>query len=218
MKIAIMGGSFNPLHNGHAMLAETVAKDLGYDKILFIPTNIPPHKVIDEEITPEQRLEMLKSFCKQSNGLFEVEDCEIKRGGISYTSDTVKFILEKYKNELSGKIGLIMGEEIAAEFHKWYNVEFLAENCHLIISPRIKDYDEDENVSKNKPSGNFHGDFSTKFDKNNFPYDFTLLSSPMLPISSTQIRERVKNGRSFRYLVPQSIFEYIDEYELYRKN
>ncbi len=218
MKIAIMGGSFNPLHNGHAMLAETVEKELGYDKILFIPTNIPPHKVINEEITPEQRLEMLKSFCKQSYGLFEVEDCEIKRGGISYTSDTVKFILEKYKNELSGKIGLIMGEEIAAEFHKWYNVEFLAENCHLIISPRIKDYDEDENVSKNKPSGNFHGDFSTKFDKNNFPYDFTLLSSPMLPISSTQIRERVKNGRSFQYLVPQSIFEYIDEYELYRKN
>lgn len=213
-----MGGSFNPLHNGHAMLAETVVKELGYDKILFIPTNIPPHKVINEEITPEQRLEMLKSFCIKSNGLFEVEDCEIKRGGISYTSDTVKFILEKYKNELSGKIGLIMGEEIAAEFHKWYNVEFLAENCHLIISPRIKDYDEDENVSKNKPSGNFHGDFSTKFDKNNFPYDFTLLSSPMLPISSTQIRERVKNGRSFRYLVPQSIFEYIDEYELYRKN
>ena len=79
--------------------------------------------------------------------------------------DLKKFILEKYKNELSGKIGLIMGEEIAAEFHKWYNVEFLAENCHLIISPRIKDYDEDENVSKNKPSGNFHGDFSTKFDK-----------------------------------------------------
>ncbi|MBQ7969376.1 MAG: nicotinate (nicotinamide) nucleotide adenylyltransferase, partial [Treponema sp.] len=124
----------------------------------------------------------------------------------------------KYKSEISGKIGLIMGEEIAAEFHKWHNVEFLAENCHLIISPRIKDYDEDENVSKNKPSGNFHGDFSTKFDKNSFPYDFTLLSSPMLPISSTQIRERVKNGRSFRYLVPQSIFEYIDEYELYRKN
>ena len=220
MKIAILGGSFNPLHIGHAFLADSMVCDYGYDKVLFVPTCIPPHKEIANGISTEHRLGLVKAFCNSvSGGIFELEPCEVERGGVSYTVDTLEYITQKYKNKLTEKPALLMGQEIAAEFYKWKNPERVAELAKITIVPRFADYSAADVVnSKNKPTGKYAGDFSTKFDKNNFPYDFTLLSSPMLPISSTQIRERVKNGRSFRYLVPQSIFEYIDEYELYRKN
>ena len=76
MKIAILGGSFNPLHIGHAMLAESVIKELSYDKVIFIPTGKPPHKQIMEGAKPEQRLEMVRAFCQsEKSGLFDVDDC-----------------------------------------------------------------------------------------------------------------------------------------------
>ena len=124
MKIAILGGSFNPLHNGHAMLADTIVKELGYDKVLFVPTCIPPHKEIAGHITTQQRVEIVKSFCEsEKSGYFEIEACEVERGGISYTYDTLSYLINKYKGQLEGKPALLMGEETAAEFHKWKNAD-----------------------------------------------------------------------------------------------
>lgn len=217
MKIAILGGSFNPLHIGHAMLAETIVTELKYDKVLFVPTGIPPHKELQSGATTEQRLEMVKKYCESyPKDCFMYEDCEITRGGVSYTYDTVKYIIEKYKHEIEGKPALLMGEEIAAEFHKWKNPDEIAEMVDIIIVPRYPDYyGFFADNAKNRPVGHFNGDFNTKFDKQTFKYPCKLLDIPMVPVSSTDIRARIASGKSFRYLVPPAIYEYIVNNVLY---
>lgn len=217
MKIAILGGSFNPFHIGHAMVADTVVKELGYDKILFVPTCIPPHKTLSGLSSTEQRLAMVKAVCKsEGEGHFELETCEIDRGGVSYTVDTVKYLTDKYKDILDGKIGLIMGEEIAAEFDKWHCPDEIAALCDLIIVPRYPDYSENHTSGHNKPTGNYEGDFKVQFNKENFKYPCKVLANPVLQVSSTEIRLRIPENRSFKYLVPAAVYEYIQKNNLYR--
>ena len=217
MKLAILGGSFNPLHISHAMLAETAVTQLGYDKVLFIPTFVPPHKELSGGITAKQRLAMVKLFCEsEGRGRFELETCEIDRGGVSYTYDTLCYLLEKYKGQLEGKPALLMGEEIAAQFSKWKNAEAVAQMADLIISPRYPDYYSSTHRSAvNKASGHYSGDFEVSFDVQKFGFPCRVLEEPMLPISSTEIRERAATGKSFRYLVPPAVFDYIIENKLY---
>ena len=122
MKVAVFGGTFNPLHIGHAMLADTIVKELGYDKVLFVPTYQPPHKDASKIVAAEHRMAMISRFCEsEGNGHFELEPCEIERGGISYTSDTLEYLTKKYEGKLSEKLAFVMGDEVAAEFHKWRN-------------------------------------------------------------------------------------------------
>lgn len=219
MKIAILGGSFNPIHIGHAMLADTIIKELGYDKVLFIPTGIPPHKELSAGATTENRLQMVKNFCDSvPGGIFEMEPCEVERGGISYTVDTLTYIVNKYKNVIDGKPALLMGTEIAAEFHKWKNVEKIVEIADLIIVPRYPDVFGMNCDFKNKPSGHYAGDFNTRFDARLFPYDCKILDIPILPVSSTEIRGRIASGKSFEYLLPHSVCNYIKENNLYKIN
>lgn len=217
MKIAVFGGSFNPLHNGHAMLADTIIKELHYDKVLFVPTYIPPHKIMNNVIPATQRLEMLKRFCESTPGnIFEVEDCEIQRGGVSYTVDTLTYLTEKYKNQLTGKLAFVMGDEVAVQFHKWKNPDGVAALADFIITHRYPDAGVLESMLvKNKPSGNYEGDYATKFDVKAFNYPCVYLEKPMLPVSSTEIRGRVKENRSFKYLVPAAVYDYIVENQLY---
>lgn len=218
MKIAIFGGSFNPLHIGHAMLADTIMKELGYDKIFFVPTCIPPHKEIHGGASTAQRLEIVTAFCKsEAHNYFEVEPCEIERGGVSFTIDTVRYLTEKYKLQLEGKIALLMGEEIAAEFDKWKDPDKIAELCDLIIVPRYPDYfGQKISEVKNTPIGNYSGDFKVKFKKENFKYPCKVLDIPLIPVSSTEIRGRIASGLSFKYLVPPAVFDYIEENHLYK--
>lgn len=223
MKLAILGGSFNPLHIGHAMLAETVIKEFDYDKVLFIPTCIPPHKEIQGGSSTEQRLQMVKNFCESYNKVcgkdyFELEPCEVERGGVSYTYDTLTYIHEKYKGVIEGNPGLIMGEEIAAEFYHWKNAEQVAKMADIIIVPRYPSIyftEQNENSTVNKPTGEYKGDFKSTFDLANFNYPYKRIKNPMVPVSSTEIRFRVANDKSFRYLVPDSIFDYIKKENLY---
>jgi len=217
VKIAILGGSFNPLHNGHAMLADTIIKELGYNKVLFIPTCVPPHKEISGGATTQQRLEIVKAFCdSEESGCFELETCEVDRGGISYTYDTLTFIVEKYKNEIEGKPALLMGEEIAAEFHKWKNPDQIAEIADLIIVPRYPYYfGHCVDAFKNKPTGRYEGDFNSTFDSRTFKYPHKYLGIPMLPVSSTEIRGRIAAKKSFKYLIPSAVFDYIEKTKAY---
>ena len=218
MKLAILGGSFNPLHIGHAMLADVITHELGYDKVLFIPTSNPPHKEITAKITTEQRVEMVRRFCESvGTGKFELETCEIERGGISYTVDTLDYIIKKYEGQLEGKPALLMGEEIAAEFSKWRDPDVVASKSDLIIVPRYPDY-YGKNVAEvqNIPKGNYYGDFKAGFDRSKFKYPHRYLEIPILTVSSTEIRARIASNKSYKYLVPNVIFEYIEEEKLYR--
>lgn len=218
MKIAILGGSFNPLHISHAMLADTIIKELHYDKVLFVPTCIPPHKEINGGANPVQRMEMVRAFCNSVSGnIYELEPCEVERGGISYTVDTVKYIIGKYKNSLTGKPALLMGEDTAAEFDKWKNPDEIAKLCDIVIVPRYPDYfGVLKTTYSNQPSGQYEGNYKVKFDKNSFKYDCKVLELPLLPLSSTEIRGRIASGKSFQYLVPSAVYDYIIEKSLYK--
>lgn len=226
MKIAIFGGTFNPLHIGHAMLAETLQKELGFERVLIIPTATPPHKIISNTITANTRLDMVKAFCKEhntfcENSTFIAEDCEIIRGGISYTYDTVTAMLQKYGNILDGKLALVMGQETAAQFSKWLDASKIASLCDIIIARRHPDHSNiDTSAFENKSKGNYTNDFSEienaarDIDKT-FAYPHKMLENPLLPVSSTQIRSRIANGLAFRYLLPNAIYEYIINNHLY---
>ena len=231
MRIAVLGGSFNPFHIGHAMAGESVIKELGYDKVIFIPTYIPPHKKITGTgASASHRLGMLKAFCMEEGRLAEgfsgkdgsdisflFDSCEIDRGGVSYTWETLEYIINKCKGVIEGRPGLIIGEEIAAEFNKWKNPEKIAAMADIIIVPRIPDYSrKDAGCYTNKPSGDYEGDFSVPFDENSFGYPYKKLSSPVVSVSSTDIRNRIANGKSYKYLVPSPVFKYIEEHNLYR--
>ena len=217
MKLAVFGGTFNPLHIGHAMLADTIITELGYDKVLFVPTFITPHKKCGGNVTSEQRLEMVRAFCaSEGDGHFETDTCEFDRGGVSYTSDTLEFLTDKYKNVLDGKLAFVMGDEVAAEFDKWRNPEKVSALADLIIVHRYPDIGAiEQTLYKNTPSGDYKGDFAVQFDRDNFKYPHIYIENPMLPVSSTDIRGRISEGKSFRYLVPPAIYDYIKRHGLY---
>lgn len=223
MKIAIFGGTFNPLHIGHCMIAEICIKELNYDKIIFVPANIPPHKEMNNAPDAQSRLEMVQAFCLESaidgNQPFLCEPCEIERKGISFTFDTVQFLLEKYKSNLEGKPALLLGEESASQFEKWHESEKLSELVDFVVAnrnPEIerKSFDSFKDFS-NQPTGKYKKDFVIQDFKDNFKYPFVSLKNPILPISSTEIRARIQEKMAFRYLVPEPVFHYIRKHKLY---
>lgn len=228
MKLAIFGGTFNPLHVAHAMLADAVATELRYDKVHIVPAFLPPHKQMSAGVSAEQRLLMVKAFCER-DARFVADGTEIERGGVSYTYDTVCAIIEKYGDKLDGRPALIMGQENAGEFHKWHRAEQLAQMCDIVIARRHPDLaslsatagaagdseQKSPHSEKNKPIGDYTGAFATDEEIASFPYNHILLENALLPLSSTEIRERIANGKSFRYLVPEPIFEYIKNNRLY---
>ena len=182
-----------------------------------MPTFIPPHKIVNESIAAEHRLGMIKAFCHSvPDNVFVAEDCEIRRGGVSYTFDTLTFLAEKYKNLLDGKLSFVMGDEVAAEFHKWKNPEGIAQIADFIITHRYPDAGVLESkLVKNNPGKDYAGDFKARFDEKKFGYPCLYLKEPMLPVSSTQIRGRILENRSFKYLIPPAVYDYIKEHKLY---
>ena len=161
MKVAVFGGTFNPLHVGHAMLADTIIKELGYDKVLFVPTYAPPHKDVSKIVDAKHRMEMISRFCaSEGEGHFELEPCEVERGGISYTSDTLEYLTKKYEGKISKKLAFVMGDEVAAEFGKWRNPQKVSDLADLIIVHRYPDVKAMESsMYENKPTGDYKGDF-----------------------------------------------------------
>ncbi len=217
MKLAVLGGSFNPIHIGHLVLADEVCNALEYDKVLFIPTYTPPHKELNNAVDAALRLEMVRLACSKDDR-FEAESCEIDRKGVSYTYDTICYLEQKYASSLDSKIGLIMGDDLLPGFHLWHKAEELSRKCQLIVAhrPCLK---EAASFS-NKPSGEYA---DAKFEDNLF-FDYTKdalftnavqLENSELPVSSTDIRTRAGEGRAFKYLVPADVFNYIIQRRLY---
>ncbi|MGB9668210.1 MAG: nicotinate-nucleotide adenylyltransferase, partial [Thermosulfidibacteraceae bacterium] len=130
-RIGIFGGTFNPVHMGHLIAAEDVRYKMKLDKILFIPSNIPPHKSTKGLISAEDRLNMVK-LAIEGNPFFECSDIEIKRGGKSYTIDTVKEV----KNINKAEYFFILGGEAFLSFHNWKNPEGILREIDLIVISR----------------------------------------------------------------------------------
>lgn len=216
LKLAVLGGSFNPVHIGHMALADDVCSSLGYDRVLFVPAAVPPHKEMVPGVSAEERLSMVQIACS-TDSRFVAESCEIERDGVSYTWDTVDYLEKKYASSLEGKIGIILGSDLFAGFHLWKNAALLAKRCNLILARRP------EQSSFAKSANRALGEYAQlensgdSFDISKEPLfsEAAVLDNPLLPVSSTQIRNLALSGGGFKYLVPSGVFEYIIGGNLY---
>ncbi|TWH59888.1 nicotinate-nucleotide adenylyltransferase [Desulfitobacterium sp. LBE] len=198
-RIGIMGGTFDPLHYGHLVAAEMAHHEFALEKVIFIPTGNPPHKVGRRVTSPGDRYEMVKRAV-QDNSFFEVSDLEIQRKGYSYTVDTLKELHELYPQH---ELYFITGADAFREIFTWREVQSVLSLSHFIGASR-PGFDPHEFLEE------------LKRDYPEFLPHMHLFDVPALAISSTDIRSRVKEGKPIRYLLPESVRLYIEEADLYR--
>lgn len=192
MKIAILGGTFDPPHLGHLILADTVITNRNYDKVIFIPAKIPPHKNISGKASNEDRLNMLK-LSIEDDERFLLDEYELNNDGVSYTINTLNYLYNNYNIE--GKIGLIIGADLVRDFDKWREPDKIAEISDITVVNR----EDDKNLYKEH------------IDK----YNIKVIMAPRIDISSSLIRNRIKENKGFRYFVTNKVYEYIKEKKLY---
>ena len=194
--LGIMGGTFNPIHHGHLAAAEFVREEFKLDKVLFVPSGKPPHKHKGEIASPEHRWTMAL-LATDSNECFSVSSVEIDRGGESYTSDTIVELEKIYSAGLNWYF--ITGADAIAEISTWHKSENLPKLAKFIAVSR-PGYKLD--VSKIDP----------RFRRCTY-----LIEVPALAISSTEIRERIRKGKTIKYLVPEIVEKYIYKNKLYQR-
>lgn len=194
-RLGVLGGAFNPVHLAHLIIAEDVRQQMHLDKILFIPYSKPPHKDHDELIKAEDRLNMIK-LAIEDNPYFEVSDIEIKRGenSLTYTVDTLMELREIHKAE-QVKFYLLIGMDNLIELHTWKDPGKL-----FLLS---------EVVVINRPG------YLIQKVKNDYNGKVTFVPAPNIDISSTDIRFKIKEKKSIKYLVPKAVEEYIIKNKLY---
>jgi nicotinate-nucleotide adenylyltransferase len=188
VRLAILGGSFNPVHLGHLWLADTALFTLGYDRIILVPAFTSPFKPGVQETSPQDRLDMLAASMPGDNRL-TIDDGEIRRGGVSYTVDTVADIRQRYRPE--GKLGLILGDDLVQTFSQWRRAEDIAAETDIIIARR------------------------GSAEAAAFPYPCTPLNNAVMDLSSAAVRSRIQNGKPWRSLVPQGARFIIEDRRLY---
>lgn len=189
MKTAIYGGSFNPPHLGHVRAAAAVMEKLGPDRLLIIPTNIPPHKEMAQgSPSPEQRMELCRLAFGDIPGA-ELSDMEIKREGRSYSADTVGSLREMYPQD---ELYLVMGSDMFLSFCQWYKFQYLLDNCVLTVLSREED-DREELES-------FKAELEEKYSAK-----VLLLSHEPLPMCSEEVRERLRLGLGSDML-PEAVY------------
>ncbi len=193
-RIGLFGGTFNPIHIGHLRLAEDVRERFDLREILFIPVNIPPHKRIDDTAGPEHRLRMVRAALRGNDG-FLCDDVEIRRGGESYTIDTVRSVYSRYRFE--GRPSLIIGSDLLRELHTWRNIEELCTLVHFIVMRRYPQ-SSGESIPADIPG-----------------LSWETFSGRRIDVTSSEIRERRRSGGSVRYLVPDGVYDYIIRNKLY---
>lgn len=190
MRTIIIGGSFNPVHNGHLYVSEELKIQMGYERVIFIPSNISAHKSGVELVPARNRIEMLKLALADSTSLIDL--CEIERGGVSYMIDTVKSVKSRY--EVSGRIGLFIGDDLVTGLKDWHNVDELLDVVDIVVA---------------------HRDSETELETN---LTYKYINNVTINISSSDIRERIREGKAFRYLLPESVHRYILDRGFYRNN
>ena len=191
MKVCLFGGTFDPPHIGHLLIAQTVFEAEKFDKVLFVPANKPPNKkAFSSQAT---RVEMLK-LAVEGNPNFEISDIEIKRGGVSYTIDTIRSI----KNELDfkgDKLFYLIGSDCLLDFHNWKDPESILEECQVVVAIR------------------------PGFRPSDIPawilHRIQFANIPRFEISSTNIRKRWVDNKTIRYMVTLPVWEYIEKQKLY---
>lgn len=197
-RIGLMGGTFDPVHYGHLVTAEEARCQFGMEKVIFIPAGKPPHKTRKNISQPRHRLEMTWRAVG-SNPDFTVSDQEIKREGLSYTVDTIQAFREQYEG---WDIYFITGADAVLEILTWKKVEELLRKCCFVAASRPGFRLESMGEELTRLPAECTGRIKT-------------LEVPALAISSTNIRQRVRDGRPIRYLLPEAVKDYIYRHGLY---
>lgn len=186
-KVGILGGTFNPPHVGHLMIADQVKDQLDLDKILFLPTAEPPHSSVEKKtISSDIRVHML-DLATMDNADFEVELLEVETGGKNYTYDTMKTLIDLYP---AVDFYFIVGADMIADLPTWHEIDKLVELVQL--------------VGVNRPG------YVAETD-----YPMIMVDVPLVAISSSVIRRKVATDCSIKYLVPEDVRNYISQEGLY---
>jgi len=175
VRLAVLGGSFDPVHIGHLSIADEVLSRFGYDRVVLVPTSVSPLKRDAAAADGDDRLRMLSASVADDPRMV-VDDCEIRRGGVSYTIDTIEDIERRYRPE--GRLGLIVGEDLIAAFPSWRRVDELASKVDLLLATRERE------------------------DETPFAYPHRRIGNAPVRVSSSAIRRAVAAGGAWRYLVP----------------
>jgi len=193
MQLCLMGGTFDPPHWGHTLLAEFVRTTFSIDTFLFVPAYIPPHKQHKSISKTEHRVRMLELVCEDHEP-FQLDTREIERQGISYTVDTVRTIVAE-KNFHKDDIGLLIGADNFRDFQSWKDTDALLDLCRVLVVDRP--------------------DFPLSED---LPYyqQVEFIDAPVIEISGSQIRERLRRDLSVKYFLLPRVESYIRSHNLYR--
>jgi len=188
MRIGILGGTFNPVHIGHLILAEEAREKLGLDKIIFIPTALPPHKDNLNIAPAADRLKMLKLAIK-GNKYFTVSDVEIRRQGRSYTIDTLKELKRKHSHD---ELYFIIGSDLLKYLNEWKDLNEIIKMVKFVAATR------------------------PGFPLEQIPSYIETLAIRAVDVSGFEVRQCVAANKSFGYLVTDRVFDYIKKRKLYK--
>jgi len=202
-KVGLFGGTFNPIHNGHLIIANHVRSVFRLDKIIFVPSYAPPHKT--EFLPPEHRSEMVRRAIR-SNINFEISHMEIDRGGESYTLDTLQYFLSLDNNK-NKEVSFIIGSDAFTQIATWDDYKTLLSLCRFIVVTRPNQYQIDAEAEK-------ECDYTIK-TLGLADYNIEILSIPRIDISASYIRRSIRAKKSVQYLVPDIVIDYISEKNLY---
>lgn len=193
MNIGIMGGTFDPIHLGHLLAAEMAMEEAQLDEVWFMPSNLPPHKTNLPGADAKQRLDMV-NLAIAGHSRFRLNDMEIRRGGTSYTVDTILELKQVHPEHM---FHWIIGADMVQYLPKWHKIDTILENARFIGLQRP----------------------GIELDRTQLSESILqrvrMADMPLLEISSTMIRERCRLGKSIRYLVPEPVRVYIKEMRLY---
>jgi len=188
IKIGILGGTFDPVHNGHIYLAEKVCRKLGLSKVIFIPSYIPPHKKGIKVTPAKHRYSMLK-LAIAGNKRFKISNMEIKRRGRSYSVETLRRLRRKYGQK--AELYFITGSDSLKELNKWKNLTEILSLCKFVIVER------------------------PGFKVSHAPEGIIVIKIGAKDISATLIRKKIKSGKSTRNSISGAVKRYIYRYRLY---
>jgi nicotinate-nucleotide adenylyltransferase len=198
MRIGIFGGSFDPPHIGHLVLAMECQQQLGLDTLLWMPTQSPPHKQ-DQPLAPIETRVALVQAAIRDNSCFQLSRLEIDRPGPQYAADTVQLVAQQYPG---AEICYLIGGDSLNDLPDWYHPEVIVSLCACIgVMRRLGQKHDIQRLESRLPG---------------ITAKLRFVATPRLEISSTVIRERIENGQPYRYYVPESVYRLIEQNGFYR--
>ncbi|WP_168442439.1 nicotinate-nucleotide adenylyltransferase [Pontiella desulfatans] len=200
-RVGLMGGSFDPVHMGHLVVAQDAAERLELSEVVFVPAAIPPHKQHLQRVDAGHRLNMVR-MAVESDVRFSVSDVELQRGGVSYTIDTVEFFRRQHPGL---QFVLVVGGDTLVDLHNWYKVDELLDLCEVATFLRPGENGLDGIAEKIRLP-----------DEQRARLLGNVFDAHQVEVSSTEIRMRIAEGLGIRYLVPPEVERYIYEHGLYQ--